>query len=89
MLAIATLIAASAVLYGALCRVNYLRTKTHQSLWVCVFLGFAIGAMTALYECLDREPSWSALIMCGAAWLYLWGSRKTWRNGAPVYLEKA
>jgi len=81
------------VLFGALCRLDHLRRGEHKALWILVYFAFAVFALWCAIEAV-RALIWhstsvyvpSALALTGIA-AFLIGSRSTWTNGAPNYLN--
>lgn len=59
----------------------------HRASWVLVYLLMMLGPLVTVYEVLEGRPSWGALLLLGAVWMFLWQSRHTWREGPPAYMQ--
>ena len=76
------------VFVASLCRVNYLHLRTHQPLWVGAYALVAVWAAIEALDALMFAPDGATLVGLVGVGLWLWGSRLSWREGAPAYLEK-
>lgn len=88
----ATEAVAVTVFGSATCRLAGMHLVTyhgvrHRASWVLVYLLMMIGPLVTVYEVLQGRPSWAALLLLGAVWMYLWQSRHTWREGPPAYMR--
>lgn len=74
--------------WGSICRLRLIQTKTHKRLWVEAYFLMGAYAAAELYDLATTGPRWSAALGLAALACVLWGTRSTWRDGAPVYLLK-
>lgn len=88
LLSIFVLAIAIIVFGAAVCRLVHINVRTHKLLWVLVYALAALGALTAGLEATQFRAHWPTLILLFNVGLALWGSRVTWRDGAPKYMEK-
>lgn len=88
LLSVCVLVVAIIVFVAAICRLVHINVRTHKLLWVLVYALAALGALTAGLEATQfRAHAPTLLLLCNVG-LALWGSRVTWRDGAPKYMEK-
>lgn len=85
---VALLVVGMFVLVAALCRLAHIAWRTHKPLWILVYLLIALGALVAVMEATQGRWHVSELLLLTAAALYLWGSRGTWREGAPGFMRR-
>ena len=77
-----------AVLAAAICRLRYINVFTHKVLWVFVYLFNALGAAVTAFEAYRDHLEYGPLLLLIGIALALWGSRNSWRDGAPKFMEK-
>jgi hypothetical protein len=78
-----------AVLITGLCRLRFINAHTHKLLWVGAYLFNALGGLLALFEATQLRVHPSTLVLLIGISLALWGSRKSWRDGAPHFMERS
>jgi hypothetical protein len=76
------------VFLACICRLRVIRLQTHQSLWVKAYACVAFWAFAEGIEALIFEADPITLAGLAGAALWLWGSRVSWRDGPPPYLER-
>lgn len=91
--AVVMLVLAAGVLFGAICRLDRLRKGEHKALWIRTYFCFAVFAFWCLIEAV-RALVWQSTVVylpsaAGLAGIgmFMLGSRATWVNGAPDYLN--
>ena len=82
-----------AVCAVAVCRLRCLHLvryqgRAHQTGWVMAYMLMAIAGLLGFHEAWSIGPSLALLLALTACALWLWLTRKTWRDGAPRYLER-
>lgn len=76
------------VMWGAVCRLRFLQTRLHKRLWVEAYFLLGVWAAGELYALVFDGPRLVSIAGLAFAGLWLLGSRSTWRDSAPSYLEK-
>ncbi len=79
---------AVAVAVAAACRLNKVRLQEHRAGWVFSYLLCGLYAALEIHDAMLVEARLSALVGLSAVGLWIWGSRSTWRGGAPDWMRR-
>ncbi len=76
------------VFVAAVCRLRFLHQRLHRAVWVQSYALIAFGSAGIMIECWVYEVRLMELVLLSGVALWIWGSRVSWQNGPPKYLER-